>query len=181
MEIHPIAPPSAATVEHRKFLAVFPRLASSSKVATGPPERASHPGNETNSHDPHQVLDCVHILKWLVTKFYEGECKWPGLQTFGPSGGREGLTAFLSSRAMGDRSVSNPPGICWAAYSDEALLQSIKTIVSELQARAVARSFTGPLASDTAPLAVTDSSGRGGERPRSQDEKAVEKPVQEWY
>ena len=65
MEIHPIAPPSAATVEHRKFLAVSPRLASSSKVATGPPERASHPGNETNSHDPHQVLDCVHAYIYI--------------------------------------------------------------------------------------------------------------------
>ena len=95
-------------------------------------------------------------------------------------GGRDS-PRFLLSRAMGDRTVSSPPGICWEAYSDEALLQSIKTIVSELQARAVARSFTGPLASDTAPLALADSSGRGGERPVARDEKAVEKPVQEWY
>ena len=85
------------------------------------------------------------------------------------------------SRAMGDRPVSNPPGICWAAYSDEALLQSIKTIVSELQARAVARSCTGPLAIDTAPVTVADSSNWGEGQPVSRDEKAVEKPRQEWY
>ena len=85
------------------------------------------------------------------------------------------------SRAMGDRPVSNPPGICWAAYSDEAVLQSIKTIVSELQAPAVARSCTGPLAIDTAPVTVADSSNWGEGQPVSRDEKAVEKPRQEWY
>ena len=41
---------------------------------------------------------------------------------------------------MGDRSVSSPPGIHWAAYSDSALLQSIKTIADELQSRAASKS-----------------------------------------
>jgi len=95
-------------------------------------------------------------------------------------GGRDS-PHFVPSRAMGDRPVSNPPGICWAAYSDEALLQSIKTIVSELQARAVARSFTGPLAFDTAPVTAADSSSRGERQPVERDEKAVEVPKQEWY
>ena len=95
-------------------------------------------------------------------------------------GGRDS-PQFSPSRAMGDRPVSNPPGICWAAYSDEALLQSIKTIVSELKARAVARSFTGPLAIDTAPVIVADSSNRGGRQPVARDEEAVEKPRQEWH
>jgi len=85
---------------------------------------------------------------------------------------------------MGDRSVSSPPGIHWAAYSDSALLQSIKTIADELQSRAAARAAgvgqSWDAITDIPAAKAAATPGQGG-KPSSTDEKKVAEPVQEWY
>jgi len=85
---------------------------------------------------------------------------------------------------MGDRSVSSPPGIDWAAYSDSALLQSIKTIVDELQSRAAARAAGVGQSWDAIvdiPAAKPATTPSLEDKPSSTDEKKVAEPVQEWY
>lgn len=112
---------------------------------------------------------------------YEGEDKSPDLATFNSRGGREGFPTVLAIRAMGDRRVVDPPGICWAAYSDSALLQSIKTIASVLQARAEERAAAGAPQTWDAIADIPAAVPRGETKPSGSDAQKVEKPVQEWY
>ena len=77
--------------------------------------------------------------------------------------------------------MSEPPGISWSAYSDSALLQSIKTIATELQARAAARAAAGVGQSWDAITDVPAASPGVAQRAIADNEKAVEKPIQEWY
>ena len=82
---------------------------------------------------------------------------------------------------MGDKFVQNPSGIHWAAYSDSALLESIKTIASELQSRAAARAAASSGAAEATSSSRQLPALEGSVKPALEDEKAVEKPRQEWY
>ena len=82
---------------------------------------------------------------------------------------------------MGDRSVNSPPGICWAAYSDSALLQGIKTIATELQSRAAARASAAGETSGAARPAGQQSLEDSAKLPAVEDAKKMEEPRQEWY
>jgi len=82
---------------------------------------------------------------------------------------------------MGDRRVGSPPGICWSAYSDTALLESIKTITNELQARAVARASAASGSGGAASISEPTPALEGSNRPAIENAKEMEKPRQEWY
>ena len=82
---------------------------------------------------------------------------------------------------MGDRVVKDPPGICWSAYSDAALLESIKTIATELQSRANARASGTGGAIESASATAQQPVVEGSNRLALKDEKEVAKTPLEWY
>lgn len=82
---------------------------------------------------------------------------------------------------MGDKFVQSPPGIHWAAYSDSALLASIKTIATEWQSRAAAREAASGGAVEATSSSKQLPALEGSVKPALEDEKKVEKPGLEWY